>query len=147
MRTFCGSLIRDRCGTSAIELGLIGPILAAVVCCTVEASLGFAQKLRDQQAADRGAQFAYTSGLSNATASQIQSEAATAAGLPTSAVTVAMWLECNGVAQADFNGICTSGIPARYVSVRVSDRYTPIFGTIFSAGSIPLTGFAAVRVQ
>ena len=126
--------------------GHLTPAFALLACLTADLSLGFARKLKDQQAADRAINYATMAGM-NATASQIQSEAASGAGLPTSAVKVTFWLECDGVVQSSYSGYCASGIPARYVSVAITDSYTLVFGKLLSASAIALRGYAEVRLQ
>lgn len=142
-----GNLWRDSSGTSVIETALVVPILGLLVCGTLDVSLGFGQKLRAQQAADRAVQFAINAGLTTATRQIIQEEAAHSSGLPTGNVTVNLWLECNRVVQANFNGTCAVGSPARFVSVTVADTYSPQFASLLSMGAISLQGFAEGRVQ
>jgi Flp pilus assembly protein TadG len=139
-------LCRDTRGTSLIEAAFILPILALMSCGTADVALAFAAKIRAQQAAERAIQFALNAGLTTATASIVQNEATSAAGT-NSAVTVAFWLECNKVVQADFNATCPNSSPARYVSVTVVESYQPLFTKLFSATPIPLKGFAEGRIQ
>ena len=140
-------LWRDCRGTSVLETAVIVPVLVLLVCGAADASLGFAQKLRVQQAADRAVQFALNAGLTTATHTMIQNEAVVSAGVPAANVTVTFWLECNNVVQANFNGTCPSSPPARYVSVAVSDSYSPRFTRLFAASPISLQGFAEGRLQ
>lgn len=140
-------LWRDTRGTSVIETALIVPILALLFGGGTDVALGFAQKLRDQQAADRAVQFAINAGLSVATQAIIQAEAAASAGVPSANVTVTFWLECNGAVQPNFNGTCAAGSPARFVSVTVADSYTSQITRFLSISPIPLQGFAEGRVQ
>src|SRR5262245_31391093 len=116
MRSNLASLWHDRRGTSLLETAFIMPVLALLVCGAADVAMGFSQKLRVQQAADRAVQFAINVGLTTATQAMIQNEAATSAGVPAGNVTVVFWLECNRVVQPSFNGICAVGSPARYVS-------------------------------
>ncbi len=140
-------LWHDIKGASVIETALIFPILSLLACGSGDVGLGFAEKMRAQQGADRAVQFALNAGLTTATQTNIQAEAATGAGVPTRNVTVNFWLECNKVVQANFNGTCASGLPARYVSVTVADSYQPRFTRLFSPNPIPLQGYAEGRVQ
>ena len=109
---FLRRVMRDDRGTSLIEAGLVVPVLVLVILIGVEIAMGFQKQLTVQQAADRGANFALTAGMTTATASLIQTEAATAASIPTSQVTVTRWLECNGTVQGSFTGTCTAATPA-----------------------------------
>lgn len=147
MRRNLRGLWRDTTATSLIETALFVPVLALLGCAGTDVALGFAQKLRAQQAADRAVQFAINAGLTTATSATIQTEAATSANVPAANVAVNFWLECDGVLQPDFNGTCASGSPARYVSVTVTDAYVPMFTRLFSVNPVPLQGFAEGRVQ
>jgi Flp pilus assembly protein TadG len=142
-----GNLWRDNRGAAMIETAILVPVLGMMACGVADISLGFRQKLNAQQAADRAVQFAINAGLTTATQTMIQNEAVTSSGLPAANVTVSLWLECNGVVQSNFNGTCTAGAPARYVSVTVVDTYTPHYGRLLSIGTIALQGFAEGRVQ
>jgi Flp pilus assembly protein TadG len=142
-----GNLWRDNRGAAMIETAILVPVLGMLACGVADVSLGFRQKLNAQQAADRAVQFAINAGLTTATQTMIQTEAATGAGLPAANVTVSLWLECNAVVQSNFNGTCASGTPARYVSVTVADTYTPQYGRLLSIGTIALQGFAEGRIQ
>ena len=140
------ALLADESGASIIEFAVVAPVIALLSCLMADVSMGFARKLKGQQAADRAINYATMAGM-NATASQIQAEAASAAGLSTSKVQVTFWLECDGVVQSSYTATCASGIPARYVSVAVTDSYSMIFGKLLSASAIALRGYAEVRLQ
>lgn len=144
-------LIADVRGSALMEMSFVAPVLVTLSFGTADIGFGFIQQLKVQQAAARAIELATASGLNDSLSTTIQAEAATAAGVPQSQVAVDMWLECDGVRQSDFNGICSTSSPARYASVTISDSYTTMFAPLFSqnAGStsIPLRGFAAVRVQ
>ena len=144
---FLRQLLRDNRGTSMIEAAIVVPVLVLVVLIGVEIAMGFQKQLLVQQGADRAANFAFTAGMTTATASLIQTEAATAANVATSQVTVTRWLECSGTVQGSFTGTCSAARPARYVSIAISDSYAPKFGVLLTATSIPLRGYAEVRIQ
>lgn len=148
------SLVRDKRGSSLVEMALIAPVLVLLATGSVDAGLGYSQKLKVQQAAARATELATVSGLVANLQTTMQTEAATAAGVSTSNVTVDLWLECDGVRQLDVNGTCT-GAPARFASVTITDTYTPMYAAFFSGSgtadnttmSVPLRGFASARVQ
>lgn len=140
------ALLADETGASIIEFAVVAPVIALLSCLTADVAMGFARKLKCQQAADRAINYATMAGM-NATASQLQTEAANAAGVAATNVKVTFWLECDGVAQASYTATCTTGIPARYVSVAVTDSYRMIFGKLLSASAIALRGYAEVRLQ
>jgi Flp pilus assembly protein TadG len=146
------NLWRDKRGAAMIETAILVPVLGVMACGLADMSLGFRQKLDAQQAADRGVQFAINAGLTTATQALIQQEATTSSLPANATVAVDEWLECNGVRQASFTGTCTSGTPARYVSVTVQDTYTPQYASMLTFNAIPmapiaLQGFAEGRIQ
>ncbi|HTH28555.1 MAG TPA: TadE/TadG family type IV pilus assembly protein [Sphingobium sp.] len=146
-------LLADRRGASVMETALIVPLLATMVAGASDVALGFSEKLKVQQAAARSIELATAGGLSSTAFTTLQYEAATAAGVPTSQVVVDYWLECDSVRQSNFNGTCSTGQTARFVSITVNGSYTPIFSFLLRApitdsnGQISLTGYASVRVQ
>lgn len=144
----------DKRGSAILEAGLAAPILAALVAGVSDVSMGFSAKLKVQQAATRSIELATAGGLNSAAFDTLRADAAQAAGVPESQVTVDKWLECSGTRQASFNDVCVSGqTVARYVSVSVIYAFKPSFSFLLHTanmtqdGTIPITGYAAVRVQ
>ncbi len=146
MRTLA-RLWRDARGTALIEGAFTIPMLLLLSGGVFDASLGFSKKLKVQQGADRGVQYAMSVGLTNATETAIKAEVTAGSGVPASSITVTFWLECSGVLQSNFSGTCSSGVPARYVSVRAAGSYTPTFAQVFNSNAITLSGFAEGRIQ
>jgi Flp pilus assembly protein TadG len=153
-------LIRDQRGASIIELALVAPFLATLTIGMVDISQGYSAKVKLTQAAQRAIEKAMQGEKTTDLYDTLQTEAATAAGVSTSAVTVKYWLECNGVNQntstatmtADFEKVCPSGQTyARYVTVEIEKIYTPMFSTRWlgsnSNGTFTLHGKAGLRVQ
>lgn len=149
------ALARDIRGSSLIETALIAPMLVLLAAGSIDAGLGYARKLKVQQAAARAVELATVSGLVANLQTSMTNEGAAAAGVATGNVTIDMWLECDGVRQLDVNGTCLASAPSRFVSVTITDTYTPMYAGFFSGGSrasastlaVPLRGFASVRVQ
>lgn len=154
------SLGRDERGASIIELALMAPFLATMIIGMVDLSRGYSAKVALVQAAQRSIEHAMQGEKETDLYDTLQQEAATAAGVSTSAVEVRYWLECNGVSQmtsvatmtADYDHVCPSGQTyARYVSVDITKTYTPIFGTKWAGanadGTYTLHGKAGLRVQ
>jgi len=145
-------LSTQRHGTSTIELALLSPILAVVVAGSVDCARLISAKLALQQAAERTAELASSGSIASAAFTSLQAEAATAANVPSSSVTVSYWLECDATRQSAFDGTCTSGQQVgRYASIAITSSYTPTFSWLLHAigqsGSIPVTANASVRVQ
>lgn len=137
-----------------METAIVVPVLAVIVMGASDLAMGFAEKLNVQQAAARSVEMATAGGMSSAAFQNLQSDAATAAGVSTSSVTVDKWLECDGVRQSAFDGTCTSSSAqmARFVSVTINSSYAPMFSFLSppsrtSDGSIGISGYSAVRLQ
>lgn len=158
-----GKLKRDQRGATIIELALAAPFLAAMVIGMSDLSRGYSEKLEIEQVAQRAIEKAMQ-GMQGDDSTDIfktlRSEAAAAAGVPESAVTVRYWLECNGVSQntspssmeKDYEKVCPSGqVYARYLNVRIAKSYSPMFSTKWAGanadGTYTLIGEAGLRVQ
>lgn len=146
----CRRLARDDRGVSIIEVALFAPVLGVLLMGVTDLSMGYARKLALEQAAFRAlekVQVGYTA-TSYAT---IRAEAAAAAGVPESQVTVENWLECNRVRQVSFTGVCPTGQEtSRYIGVEIEGTYSPRFSSGFmptAGGTVPITAAASVRVQ
>lgn len=145
-------LLKDSRGTSVLETALIVPTLAMFVMGGSDLAMGFSEKIRVQQAAARAIEMATAGGLNSAAFNNLQSDAATAAGVATSNVVVDKWLECDGVRQSSFNDTCTTtgAQMARFVSISITSSYAPMFSFLVpdnDNGSISISGYSAVRVQ
>jgi|KBSSwiStaDraftv2_1062776.scaffolds.fasta_scaffold66846_2 Flp pilus assembly protein TadG len=155
-------LCRDEAGNSFIELGLALPLMTAMLLGAVDISRAVSAKLAVEQAAQRTIEKLQVTDFNfDAThddRTTYQSEAATAAGVATTAVAVNAWLQCNTTVQtpmdqSHFNGTCADGtVTSRYVSVQISKNITPMFRTRFfpganADGTVTLGSKAVVRVQ
>jgi Flp pilus assembly protein TadG len=146
------SLQRDQGGNSLVEMGLMAPVLAALLVGTVDISQAVSTKVQVEQAAQRAIELAQRSNYATSMNATLKSEAETAAGSGSSA-TVTAWLECNHSGSKDYDtGTCTSAQSyARYVSVTVTGSYTPIFPNMFfttnSNGTVTVKGYAVIRTQ
>lgn len=155
-------LWRNEDATSVVELGLVLPILAAFVIGIIDFSKAYSEKLRVEQAAQRAVERAMQGMQGNSSTvifNALAQEAATAADVQVSNVTVRYWLECNGVSQfttmakmdEDYNKECSDGVYySRHLNVRIVKSFTPIFrlnwpGTV--NGAFTLSGEAGLRVQ
>jgi len=143
---------RDARGVSTVELALITPILMVVMAGSIDVARLISTKLRLQQAAERSAELASAGQVGGTAFTSLQTEAATAANVPATQVTVTYWLECDGTAQTSFDGTCSSGQQvARFASISIASSYKPSFSWLLHStggdGSIAVTGRASVRVQ
>lgn len=145
---------QDTCGTSTIELALVFPVGLLLLLGAVDSSMAFAEKLRVEAAASRAVEqiTAFSRVKTDYTASS--AEAAAAAGVAVSDVTVTYWLECNNVVQSSFTASCTAAGDqvARFVKVSISGKFTPSvnygkFLTTDANGFVRVVGDASVRIQ
>lgn len=145
---------RDERGNSVIELALTAPLLAALFIGMVDISRAVSTKVTLEQAAQRAVEKVQARDFKTSYESAIEDDAEAAAGAGSSA-TVDAWLECNhdGVHLDYDTGVCGTGANyARYVRVRITNSFTPIFGTRFfpganSNGTVTVGGQATVRTQ
>lgn len=151
-------LWHDDRGHSFLELGFALPIFSALLIGTVDISRAVSERLKLEQAAQRTIELLQIKDFTYSDRATYQTEAATAAGVATSAVTVDAWLQCNGTKQTPmdqthYDGTCNSGeAMARFVNVKIQKDFTPLFGTKYfpganANGTFTLIANAGVRVQ
>ena len=146
-------IARDDRGASIIELALVAPILASLLIGMVDMSRAYSYKLKLEQSAQRAIEKVQQYQAESSTYSTLQSEAATAAGVPSSNVTIDYWLECDGTRQSDYNTSCTgTQTYGRWVTVSVQGTFTPMFRSKYypranSDGTFTITGKAGMRTQ
>jgi len=143
----------DERGTSLIEMALLMPVFAAFLIGMVDLSLAYSEKLQLEQAAQRAIERVMNRQMTSTSYDTLKTEAADAADVAESAVTVDFWLECNGTRQADYDTTCTSGQAfARYLTVEVQKDFTPLFGTKYfpganADGTYTIRSEAGIRTQ
>jgi Flp pilus assembly protein TadG len=152
--TMLRRLLADARGTSFVEMGMLAPFFAMLALGTVDASRAVIDKMMLQQAASRSIEMVSAGGLDSSAFSNLQSDAAAAAGVSSSQVTVDAWLECDRVRQTSFDGDCTSTQEiGRYASVAINKPYSPWFASSLAgmgyniSQTITLQGKASVRLQ
>ena len=119
------SLARDEQGTSLIEMAMVAPVLGSMLLGMVDICRAYSAKLQLEQAAYRSIEKVQQYRTTSDTYTTLQAEAASAAGVATSAVTVDPWLECNGTRQSDYLGVCAG--PRAFRAARREDvrAYAP----------------------
>jgi Flp pilus assembly protein TadG len=150
MRLRLPSLARDERGTSLIEFGFVAPFLAMLAMGVIDLSRGLAERFALQQAVNRSLELVQARpAIAGATSTDldysfVKTEAASAAGVPQSQVTLTRWLECDGVEQASVTGACTgTADTARYLRVHITKNFQGDF--YFS--TIRMTASGALRTQ
>lgn len=152
IRRLINRLRQDERGAAIIELALVAPILAAMTVGVIDLSQGFSRKLVLEQAAQRSVEKVMQTTGEQSVDDTIKGEAAEAAGIPTSQVTVTYVLTCNGVTQADYATECVDDrTEVRYMSVSVWDTYAPMFPIRMSGmqsnGTYKLVATTGIRTQ
>ena len=128
-------------------------MLATLLVGMVDVSRAYSAKLQLEQAAQRSIEKVQQYRTTSSTFSTLQTEAATAAGVPTTDVVVDFWLECNGTRQASYSTVCPSTQNrVRYITVSIVKKFSPMFGTRFfpganSDGTYTLDAQAGLRTQ
>jgi len=153
MRSPLTRLQGDETGVTVIEFAFIAPILMLFLLGIVDGARAVSAKLTIDQAAYRAIE-KIAVGTVQTDYTFAQTEAATAAGVPTSQVTVTSWLECDGTKQANFTDSCTSGQQtARYVKIAITKSFVPSFGYgkyflhADSSGNVAMSTEESIRIQ
>lgn len=176
MKHSIAALGRDERGTGLVELALLAPMLALLTVGIVDLSQGIDRRMELHDAVHRtlekaaARRFKFEIVDDKVVTTDMKADAAEAADVPVSAVTVRAWLECDGVEQPTFTADCPAlaspdpacsdpapppsakcvPILARYLEVRIDTTYSPTFGKVVAAsadGTVPLFAEGAVRVQ
>jgi Flp pilus assembly protein TadG len=149
----------DESGTSAIELGLLAPILGTLLVGMIDLSSAYSAKLKLVQGAQRGVERIQRFGVGVPTKTDevsLKSEVADGAGVTVDKVTVTSWLECTSstgtVTILAYNGSCSTGQSfSRNVRIDAQGTYTPMFSMKWAGanadGTFTLLGRAGIRVQ
>lgn len=150
-------LRRDNCGLGAMELALVMPVFFMLGLGTIDASRMVAAKIDLEQAAQRTTDFALARRPNSSSGTYLKTEAASAAGVNASDVTVDIYLECDGSRQGAFAGTCASGqLQARYVDIKITRQLQTQFdwaalgetlGLEVFSSRITVTGDSLVRFQ
>ena len=144
-------LARDQRGSVIIELAFIAPILATMIVGIVDLSAAYGRKLVLEQAAQRAVEKIMQTTGEDTVDDTIRNEAAAAAGIPVSQVSVAFTMTCAGVS-TNYATQCTdNSTEVRYIEISLWDTYTPIIPATFtgmnSDGTYTLTAKNGIRTQ
>ena len=147
------SLARNERGASIIEMAMVMPVFATLLVGMVDISRAYSFKLQLEQAAQRSIEKVQQYRTTSSTFATLQTEAATAAGVNITDVTVDYWLECNGTRQPTYTTVCpTTQTRVRYITVSIQKKFSPMFGTRFfpganSDGTYTIDAQAGLRTQ
>lgn len=177
MRKLLQQLLNDRRGSAIIEMAIVAPVLATGVIGIVDISNAYSRKLALEQGAQRAIEkimnTTETATVEATLSSEVQCQvngSTTSGGVTTcntsstQTITVTWRLDCidssNNIttqtttSSSTYDGwTCASGSTAeRYVSVNVTDKYTPLFPVHFlgytsSDGTYHISATAGVRTS
>lgn len=149
-RTALARLISHEGGASLVELAFAAPLLALLLGGIVDLGQGLSERFTLQQAVGRGLELLQVKPVrTHAQAAEVDysyviEEAAAAAGVPRSSVTLTRWLECNNVPAAGYARSCAETEETRrYVRLRIEKTFE---GKLF-LGRHPMAAEGAVRIQ
>jgi Flp pilus assembly protein TadG len=147
-------------GVAAIEFGIIAPVLAVALVCTIDLSLGVYRKMEVQNSAQTGAEYALAHGFDATAIASATRNATTwtqhdAQGNTIQAVTATptpvQFCGCasaSGVTSATCGTPCPSGVlPGTYVTVSAQGTYTTLMPYPMLPTSFVFTAQSTVRTQ
>ena len=141
----------DERGAAVIELALVAPILATLTVGVLDLSNAFSRKLALEQAAQRGVEKVMQTTGELKVEDTMANEAASAAGVPVSQVTVTFTMTCAGVSTDPTTECADNSTEVRYTELNIWDTYTPIipvqFAGMQSNGTYRLTARQGIRTQ
>ena len=151
-------LLRDRRGTAIVELALVAPLLATFVIGIVDISNAMGRKLLLEQAAQRGIEKIMQTTTDTTVDETIVAEAAIAAGVEEDQVILDYWLECTAAGSApvrkddyDLDECSSTEREARYITLTVNDKYTPMFPVHFAGidadGTYHIQAQSGIRIK
>jgi Flp pilus assembly protein TadG len=154
---------REDSGAATIELALVAPFLATLCVGVADISIAYGKKLELEQGAQRAIEKVMQTTGEDSVEDAIKKEAlcqingqnadgTCAAGtIASDDVDVTFRLECDGALQTDYDLECPPAQEeTRYISVTVTDNYTPMFPVKFGVaadGTYHLSTTAGVRVK
>ncbi len=149
------SFWRNREGTSAIELALTLPVIAAMIVPLTDLGMGAYTKMQVVNAAQAGAEYAAAKGASNYNATNISTAVTSATGLSGITATPAPAESCGCVSGTTISNLgappcstsCASGTDGTFVTVSAQANYTPLFPYPGIASPVTLTATSVVRIQ
>jgi len=163
-RAFGRRLRRDQSGAAAIEFGLMASMLVTLLIPTFDLGMGAYTKMRVQDAAEAGAQYAQGNAYSSG-AITTAAQSATSLGTHVSVTATNVCYCVNALSQltppsgdatppappCTPNSCSDGSTPGTYVTVATSTNYAPLVSFsvpgLSIASTITLTGTAAVRTN
>ena len=144
-------LLGDERALSVVEFAAIAPFLGLLVVGVADLGRGYAARFALQNAANRTIELAHQ-GTKADDYTYLKTEAATAAGVAVTAVTLDQWLECDSGTKKAFTENCDAGQQsARYIKLTIVKNFDPLFSSAgypnTTGGIVQLSANASLRVQ
>lgn len=144
-------LRQDERGFSIVEFAFVAPIFGLMLVGIGDLARGYSERYALQQAVNRTLELAQL-GTDQPNYNHLIPEAAAAAGVPESNVTLQSWLECDATRRAWTDSCAENQQIARYVSLTIDSSFRPSFGTAGytgarADGTVPIRASAFLRVQ
>lgn len=145
--------VRNRSGTSAVELALCLPLLAGMIIPLTDLGMGAYTQMQVANAAQAGAEYAGAVGFSSA---NIVSAVTNATSLPGVTATPAPSQSCNCVTGTTVGAslgtppcaqICASGKVGTFVTVSAQATYTTLFDYPAISSPLTLTAQSVIRIK
>ena len=143
------ALTRDTRGAAVVELAIVSPMIALLTVGVIDLSNAFNRKLKIEQAAQRSIEKIMNTSASDTIQNTLASEAAKQADVSLDKVQVSYRLECDG-APTEGEECAEEQQTSQWITVTVTDQYTPIFKTYFGTsgdGLYHVSATAGVRIQ
>ncbi|WP_265563514.1 TadE/TadG family type IV pilus assembly protein [Sphingomicrobium arenosum] len=163
-------------GSATIELALVAPVMAVMIVGVVDMSMAYSRKLAIEQGAQRAIEKVMQTTTTETVHGTLAKEAAAAAGVPESQVSVKYVRECDGTetnittavaavqalidAGTAWENIDTSAMDCpstttlerRYLTVTITDNFDPVLdprlaGLGSKDGKFPITVETGIRTQ
>ena len=144
-------LLRDQRGLSIVEFAAIAPFLGLLVVGIADLGRGYAARFALQNATNRTIELAHL-GTKEDDYTYLKTEAATAAGVAITAVTLDQWTECDSGTKKAFTDTCdATQQTARYIKLTIVKDFDPLFSSTgypnTTGGIVQLSANASLRVQ
>lgn len=150
LRRLFGKQDQDSSGIAAVEFGLMAPLLAIALICTVDLGLGVYRKMQVQNAAQAGAEYALTHGFLGASIKSATTSATSYSAIQATPDPV-QFCGCpsaNGVIGATCGSTCPGGSQAgTYIRVSAQATYSTLIPYPSLPSSYVFSAQSTVRMQ
>lgn len=142
-------LLSESSGAAAVEFALLAPTLVAILLPMVDLGIGAYEKMRVQDAAEAGAQYALEHGYSSsAITTAAQDATSLGSNVQVTPTEACGCISSGAIASATCGSTCSDGTTAgTFVTVGTQASYTTILSYPGISSPMTLTGTAVVRIN